>query len=63
MKKIEAIKWMILPVDTLQCMICGDVATRRVTIPWEISEVNLCLCMACAWKSAEEILKEVMNNE
>jgi len=63
MKKIEMIKWMILPVETLKCMICGEVATRRVTIPWEVSELNLCLCIGCSNKPVKTILEEVLAND
>jgi hypothetical protein len=63
MKKIEMIKWMILPVDTLKCMICGEVATRRVTILDEVAELNLCLCAGCTIKPASQIIQEAIYHD
>lgn len=60
--KTKKITWKILPCDTLKCMICCNVAIMRVSVPWEITELNLCLCAGCAKKPAYRILEEVMEN-
>jgi len=50
-----------LEFDTLKCY-CGRVATVKISIPFQGTELHPCLCGKCTEKPAYQIIDEVLKN-